>query len=102
GKARTSAGLEPSPPEKVTRFTTVTEEDLRGRREKDDTSWRRWALGAGLLAALALLVGGVIYSATRPPSADRLYAAVKQIADSGEPEELIAVEPEIDRFLKVF
>jgi serine/threonine-protein kinase len=86
----------------ITRFTTVSEEELRGRRDTDDARLKQWLL-AGALAVLGLaVIGGAIYFATRPPSADRLFTTVKEAADRGGGEELIPVESDLTRFLQVY
>jgi hypothetical protein len=55
-----------------------------------------------LLTAAVIIIGTMIYYATKPPSADRLYAAVKVAADRGGAEELVAVEHELSRFLETY
>ena len=83
----------------LARFTTVSEEELRGQRETDETPLRQWLLVGGLLGAAALLIAGVAFYATRPPSADRLFHAAQAAAEIG-PEELSAHEGELTKFLQ--
>jgi eukaryotic-like serine/threonine-protein kinase len=90
------------PPVKLSRFVTVSEDELRGRREAEESLGKQW----GLVAVLALVglaaIGGAIYMAVRRPSADRLYATLTQAADRGGAEELIPVEPELTSFLQYY
>src|SRR5262245_32944860 len=83
----------------LTRFTTVSEAELRGTRETDETPLRLWLLVGGLLALAALLIAGVAFFATRPPSADRLFAAAQSAAESG-PDELSRHESDLTQFLQ--
>jgi len=92
----------PTSPPKSTRFTTVSEEELRGRREAEETTLRQWVLVGGLGAVAAVLIAFVVYYATRPPSADRLYGAVKQAEESGGAEALVGAESELTRFLSLY
>jgi eukaryotic-like serine/threonine-protein kinase len=89
-------------PAKATRFTTVSEQELRGRRESDDTSLKQWILTAVLAAAGLMVTAAAIYWATRPASADRLYATVKQAAERGSAEDLIPVEGDLTRFIQLY
>jgi serine/threonine-protein kinase len=108
GRASEWAGesaLEPAAaavPPKAGRFTTVTEQDLRGARETEDTSPRPWILGGGFAAIVLVFIAGGAYFATRTPSADGLHAIVRQAAEAGGPEELIAVEEELKRFFEAY
>ncbi|HZN32497.1 MAG TPA: serine/threonine-protein kinase [Pirellulaceae bacterium] len=83
----------------LARFTTVSEAELRGARETDETPVRQWLLVGGLLALAAVLIAGVALLATRPPSADRLFASVQAAADSG-PDELVLHESDLVQFLQ--
>jgi serine/threonine-protein kinase len=87
---------------KLTRFTTVSEDDLRGGRASDDAPLKQWAVAAALAAVGLIVIGSAIYFATRPPSADRLYAAVKGAADRGGADALVPVEVELARFLQLY
>ena len=109
GTAATMDSLAPAAepavvPPKATRFTTVTETELRHggvRRERDELGWKQWlAVGAVVALAVAVLAVGVFFAA-RSPSADQLYASVKAAADAG-PEELSAAEDQLARFLEQF
>ena len=86
----------------VRQFTTVSEEELRGARDSDEGIFKQW-LVAGAVAIIGLLaIGMAIYMAARPPSADRLYAAIKAVADRHEASELAAAEAEMTRFLELY
>ena len=87
---------------KLTRFTSVSLDELRGRRENDDTPFKQWGVAAALAGAGVAILAAAIYFASRPPSADRLYAAVQRAAGSGVAESLIPVEGEINRFLQLY
>ncbi len=86
-------------------FTTVTQSELRHRddsRDADEQTLAGW-LRIGLLFVALLLVGGMIaYFATRPLSADQVYNRVKGVADEGDTQALIELEPDVQRFLEVF
>jgi serine/threonine-protein kinase len=90
------------PPEKISQFTSVTDEDLRGPRESDDAPHKQWALAAALAITGLMIVGISIYFATRPPSAERLYAQVKASADRGDAADLLPVEADLNRFLQLY
>lgn len=84
---------------KQTRFTPVSEDDLRGRRESDETPLRVWLLVGGLLSVAALLIAVVVVISTRAPSADRLYSLIQRAAAGGGGEALVERESEIAQFL---
>jgi serine/threonine protein kinase len=90
------------PPAKLTRFTTVSEDDLRGSRLSDDAPLKQWGVAAALAAVGLIVVALAVYGATRPPSADRLYATAKAAVERGGPETLIPVEAELTRFLQLY
>jgi serine/threonine-protein kinase len=86
----------------ISKFTTVSEEELRGRRVADEDIFKQWLLAAGIGIVALVAIGMGIYIAMRPPSADRLYGVIKAVADGGEPAELAAVEAEMTRFLQLY
>src|SRR5207248_34684 len=88
--------------EKISQFTPVTDEDLRGPRDSDDAPHKQWTLAAALALAGLVVIGLSIYFTTRPPSAERLYANVKAAADRGDAAELLPVEAELTRFLQLY
>jgi hypothetical protein len=98
-KAQTSVD---APPERVSQFTTVTDEQLRGPRESDEAPLKQWMLAAALAIVGFAIIGLSIYFATRPPSANRLYASVKAAAGRGDTAELLPVEGDIARFLQLY
>jgi len=86
----------------VSQFTTVSAEELRGQRDSDEGIFKQW-LVAGAVAIVGILAMAMaVYMATRPPSADRLIASIKAVADRQEPGELVAVEAEMKRFLDLY
>jgi serine/threonine protein kinase len=93
---------DPATPAKIARFTTVSEDELRGGHETDDTPLKQWGLAAALAIVGLIAIAAAIYLATRPPSADRLYAAVKEAANRGDASDLIPVEGELTRFLQLY
>jgi serine/threonine-protein kinase len=109
GTAATMDSLAPtadaaSAESRATRFTTVSEAELRHggiRRERDESAWLQWvAVGGALALALAVLGVGA-FLATRSPSADQLYGDVKTAAEGGS-DELLSVEDEMGQFLERF
>ena len=67
------------------------------RRESDDSSLKQWLSAAALAVVGLAVIGGALYLAHAPPSADRLYAAVKGAASQGGPAAPIPVETEMTR-----
>jgi serine/threonine protein kinase len=98
----TSASQPPAIPEKVTRFTTVSEDELRGRREADESPLKAWLAAAALAIVGIIATASIVYYATRPPSADRLYATLNEAADNGGAESLLLVESDLKRFLELY
>jgi serine/threonine-protein kinase len=100
-----SALAEPaSERQRTTRFTTVSEADLRqGGRASDsgETRTTQWLAIGGLLLLGAAVIGGLIVVATRQPSADQLYAKVKTAAEGGA-EQLVDVESQLTQFVTRF
>jgi hypothetical protein len=93
------------PPERKTHFTTVSEAELRRRNlspDAEETSPKIWITAGLLFVTAAAIIGGLVFFATRPPSADKLYERVKAAADSGETTTLAQAESEIDSFLAHF
>ena len=62
------------PPRKATRFTAVSEDDLRGRRESDDASLRQWLLDprAGALFDILRSPDGLLANYIDPAELDAL------------------------------
>jgi serine/threonine-protein kinase len=99
GRATDAAGGDGQQSAALARFTTVSEAELRGDREIDETPLRQWLLVGGSLAAAAALISAVAWFATRPPSADRLFQSVQQAAEAG-PSQLVLRESELAQFLQ--
>jgi eukaryotic-like serine/threonine-protein kinase len=91
----------PQPTERPARFTTVEEEESL-RRAQQKRSW--FLIAAQLAAFVALLtaIGGAIVFLSRPPSADKLFAAISKSAEVGDDASLVKVEGEVDSFLGRF
>jgi hypothetical protein len=93
--------VEPAPAASTTsRFTAVPQEEL-GRIESaspDDEGRYAWLRWAAVAVALAALVGFAWY-ATRPPSADRLYATIDRLVEQSD---AAAAADEIASFLERF
>jgi hypothetical protein len=83
------------PPFRTRSCTAVT------ARADDENSLAAWLKIVGLIAAVLLLAASFIYYATRPPTADALYARIKT-AEEGGAEQLANVEPDLARFLAAF
>jgi serine/threonine-protein kinase len=94
------AGM-PVPAERLTRFTTVEEEEALLSSQLE----RPWLLvTAQLLVFVAILaaIGGAIMYLSRPPSADKLYTAITtRVANDDDPS-LGKAENEITDFLARF
>ena len=92
------------PIERKTQFTRVSEAELRRGRlplDADDTGLRNWLTAGLLLVTAAAIIGGVVFFATREPSADQLYGRVKQAMDGGV-DQLASVDGDMARFLERF
>ncbi len=83
-------------------FTTVSTEELRGERDSDEGIFKQWLVAGAVAIVGVAAMAMAIYMATRPPSADRLIASIKAVADHKEPGELVAVEAEMKRFLELY
>lgn len=88
--------------QQASRFTSVSLAELRGTSGSEEGSWRSWVLAGGVLVAGGLILGGAIYLATRPPSADQLFARVQAAAEAGTGDALIPVEADLRRFLELY
>ena len=100
GRPANVVGSDTSIAARASHFTTVSESELRGQSTADDeqgmTHWIKVTL---LLAAAVAVLGGVLWYATRPPSADQLYARIAAAGERGEAEALVQVDPQITQFL---
>ena len=93
--------LEETPPEKKTHFTAVSEAELkrRGRAsDGDEVGQRTWITAGILLVASLAILGALVVYATRPPSADQLFAQMRRAAEAGG-DRLVDVETEMANFL---
>ncbi len=95
--------LSPPAPRK-THFTTVSEAELRrgGRSRDDEPAISSWIWISALLSFGALVIAGVVWYANQRPSADQLYARVKAVADEGDLQSLVQLEPDLLQFLESF
>lgn len=95
------ADLAPPSP-RLTRFTTVSETELRhagSRRDADESAVGSWLWITALLAAVAIFGAGAVWYANRRPSADEIYNRVKAVADEGDSKGLVDLEPDVESFL---
>jgi len=85
-------------------FTTVSEAELRrGTLEPSDEGGAGQWIKIGLvLAGAAVLLAGLVFYATRAPSADSLYARVEKVAEEGDPQELVTADNDIGQFLSLY
>jgi eukaryotic-like serine/threonine-protein kinase len=90
------------PAAKQSRFVTVSEDELRGGREVEDSPLKQWGIAAVLAAIGIAVIGGAVFMAMQRPSADRLYKAINTIAARESPGELASVESEIGSFLESY
>ena len=96
-------GVDLQPLERRSQFTRVSEAELRGAAaETDEVSTRIWLTAGLMLVTAAAIIGGVIYFAAQPPSADKLYGQVKAAMEEGGVEQLAASEADLTRFLESF
>ncbi len=86
----------------VSQFTTVSTEELRGARDSDEGIFKQWLVAGAVAIVGVLAMVMAITMSTRPPSANRLIASIKAVADRQEPGELVAVEAEMKRFLDLY
>ncbi|MEX2174618.1 MAG: serine/threonine-protein kinase [Pirellulaceae bacterium] len=99
------AALAPLPAGRKTEFTRVSEAELRragSALDGDEGGVRHWLTLGLLLATAVAAIGGFIYYATRPASADDLFARVQRAMENGGPEQLAGVEAELTHFLAAF
>jgi serine/threonine-protein kinase len=101
-----SAEVDLAPPSpRLTRFTTVSEAELRhagSRRDADESAAGSWLWITALLAVVALFCVGAIWYANRPPSADEIHSRVKAVADEGDSQGLAELEPDVQGFLAIY
>jgi len=85
-------------------FTTVSEAELRrGALEPtDEGGIGQWVKIGLVLAGALLALAGLVFYATRAPSADALYARVQKVAEEGDPQELVAADADITQFLTLY
>jgi serine/threonine protein kinase len=86
-------------------FTTVSEDELRragaGGRA-DEFGAGQW-IKVGLICACGvMLLGAVIFYATRSPSADALYSRIQKVAENEDPLELVETDDDITTFLSLY
>jgi serine/threonine-protein kinase len=107
GKAGTMASAAPAaetetPLTKATRFTTVSESELRQSglaRDSDETPFWQWLAVGGVLTLAVIGLAAGVYFATRAPSADQLYARITSAAEQGSLE-LAAAADDVNQFLQ--
>ncbi|MCO6454624.1 MAG: serine/threonine protein kinase [Pirellulaceae bacterium] len=91
----------------TTHFTTVAAERERRRRQDrhspdhDGPPWLKPLVTAAMLAIIVALVAGAWF-ATRPSSADQLFARLQQAADEGDPQLLSDLDNEMAQFRELY
>jgi serine/threonine-protein kinase len=89
-------------PSRMSRFVMVSEQELRGRKDAEESPWVQWVV-AGVLGIVGLTVAiGAVAMATRQPSADRLYGQIMAAANQGETSALVGVEAQMQAFREQF
>jgi serine/threonine protein kinase len=86
----------------TTPFIAVSQEERRGPRDVEDSPVKQWAVAGALAVAGVAIIGASIFFATRPPSANRLYAGIQAAVDRGGGAELLPVEGDATRFLELY
>jgi serine/threonine protein kinase len=107
GTAATLASSAPvaevaAPVAKATRFTAVSEAELRHaglRQDVDESNWLQWAAVGSVLALAVVVLGTGVFFATRAPSADQLYARIQAAA---ERDDLAAAGGDVTQFLAAY
>jgi serine/threonine-protein kinase len=96
--------LAPEPAVRTAQFTRVSEAELRagGRGDAEEVTTRIWLTAGLMFVTAAAIIGGVVYFASRPPSADQLYGTIKGAMDEGGVEQLVSSEADLTRFLETF
>ena len=90
-----------TPPPKSTHFTTISEAELRGKRdtyESGETTAAEWAKIGGVIAVGLALIGAVAFFMSRPPSANQLAATIQEAVDANGTDGLLEVESELNKF----
>lgn len=88
-------------PVKVSRFTTIEEEEARQHSEQQ-RSWLVAGLQLAALIALLLGMGWLVLNLSQPLSADALYQTIRAAGDANGKESLDHIESEVDEFLTRF
>jgi serine/threonine-protein kinase len=89
-----------------TYFTEVGDEDRRRSSivisEPEPIShWAQWASIAGLVATLLACAIGIVWFSL-PPSANTLYQQIAASMNSTDDEQIMAIEPVLDRFKELY
>jgi serine/threonine-protein kinase len=90
---------------KATHFTTVSEAELRGKREaRDATEFRRgdWLKLIGVIAAGFAAIALIALAVSRKPSANQLAASIQAAVDRDGTDGLLLVEPDLEKFLAYY
>ncbi|MDX1945048.1 MAG: serine/threonine-protein kinase [Pirellulaceae bacterium] len=94
------AAEEPAP--RATRFTRVPQAVTPATDDGDEFGPKQWLLVGGLLLVSAVVIGGIVFFATRPPSADDLYRRVQSAQTSSGAEGLAAVADDLKQFGELY
>jgi serine/threonine-protein kinase len=84
------------------RFTTVEEERERERRRSEEEQPSVFSAQTVALILSLLALAGIVWYFLQPASADTVYGRIEAAAASGEPENLLRAEGDIERFLERF
>jgi eukaryotic-like serine/threonine-protein kinase len=102
GRRENTAAVEAA---RMAHFTTVSEAELRRggtASTGDEVDRGQWIKIALVCLGAVLLLGGVVVYATRPPSADGLYARIEGIAENADPQQLVEADGDIEQFLELY
>jgi hypothetical protein len=91
----------PTPVERLTRFTTVEDEEAL-RSSQQERPWLLMIAQLCVFIAIIAAAGGAIVYLSRPPSADKLYAAITTRVAGDDDSSLGKAENEINDFLARF
>ncbi len=89
---------------KTKHFITMAEEEQASNRTHathDEDLWTRWLSLAGIIVAL-LVLAGIAWMGTRPPSEATLLERIQKGASAGEVQKLVEVESDIQQYLRRF
>ena len=92
-----------APPPKSSHFTTISEAELRGRRDAadpHDSNVVEWVKIASVVLVGLLVVGAIVFVVTRQPSADQLATTIQAAVDEQGTDGVLNVEADLNQFLQ--